>query len=151
MNVEDLVSEFYKRNKYTLTYGTPMDCTRGTEMWSNAEGEQLLPPVARRLPGRPTKNRKKDNDEPIKVKKGVAAKVTKEGKTTTCSRCGELGHNRRGCPKKPEGEDTFQKGTAAAQHGKKISAGIVCNEGAAINMPTTMTKKATKGKGKKKV
>ncbi|KAL0307661.1 UNVERIFIED_CONTAM: hypothetical protein Sangu_3017100 [Sesamum angustifolium] len=54
------------------------------------EPTNLLPPIVRRMPGRPKKNRRK---EP-----GEAPNVVRRSNMVRCKVCNDLGHNKRTCP-----------------------------------------------------
>ncbi|XVF80473.1 hypothetical protein PTKIN_Ptkin15bG0077100 [Pterospermum kingtungense] len=63
----------------------------GPSEWKKCRLEHLLPPIARKTPGRPKKNRRKSADEPKKSK----GKLSRAGLIMTCSLCRQNGHNRR--------------------------------------------------------
>ncbi|GKE24379.1 hypothetical protein Tco_1435891 [Tanacetum coccineum] len=67
----------------------------GSDMWSKFEcPTTLLPPKVHPQIGRPPKKRKKSKGE-IAIVKGD--KLTRKGKTVTCSNCKGIDHNKRGC------------------------------------------------------
>lgn len=51
-----------------------------------------MPPKARRMPGRPKKHRRREDDEI-----GSGCKLSKKGITMKCSRCLMIGHNKSTC------------------------------------------------------
>ncbi|KAK8691228.1 hypothetical protein V6N13_074746 [Hibiscus sabdariffa] len=64
----------------------------GPEQWNPVtEMEPILPPAIRRLPGRPTKKRRKEADEVNNPK------LSKRGQQSNCNKCGMSGHNKRTC------------------------------------------------------
>lgn len=98
---EDYVSPYLRKDKYILAYQRPIDCTRGPEMWEDYQGPKLEPPIFKRRPGRPKKNRIPSTGE---VKTGTSkgskfAWLGREGTRMRCGNCNELGHNIRGCPR----------------------------------------------------
>ncbi|PPS02929.1 hypothetical protein GOBAR_AA17727 [Gossypium barbadense] len=52
----------------------------------------ILPPPLRRPPGRPTKVRRKEPDEPQ-----TTERLSKRGVEMRCSKCKIIGHNKRSC------------------------------------------------------
>lgn len=91
--VEEFVSKYYKWDNYVAAYGTPIECTKGLEMWYDYKGERSEPPLMKRRPGRPRRNRIKPKGGEIKK-----TKVRGHERVMHCSSCGGEGHNRRGCP-----------------------------------------------------
>ncbi|MFQ6635487.1 hypothetical protein Gotur_010293 [Gossypium turneri] len=55
----------------------------------------ILPPTLRKPPGRPTKVRRKESNEPQAIER-----LTKRGVETRCSKCNKKGHNKRSCKEK---------------------------------------------------
>ncbi|KAK9133962.1 hypothetical protein Scep_013490 [Stephania cephalantha] len=43
-------------------------CSSGKTFWPETDGVRIEPPMFKKMPGRPKKNRRKDKDEPRKVK-----------------------------------------------------------------------------------
>ncbi|KAK8596463.1 hypothetical protein V6N12_064951 [Hibiscus sabdariffa] len=67
---------------------------RGEKQWTIEETmEPILPPLFRRPPGRPHKERKGENDEPAPQ----PGKVSRRGVKIYCKKCGGSGHNIRTC------------------------------------------------------
>ncbi|XP_073225566.1 uncharacterized protein [Cicer arietinum] len=57
-----------------------------------SNGDPINPPIMRRAPGRPKKNRNKSNDE-----SKCSNKLPRQFATVKCKNCGKLGHNMRTC------------------------------------------------------
>ncbi|MFQ6640880.1 hypothetical protein Gotur_014323, partial [Gossypium turneri] len=57
---------------------------------------ELLPPIERKMPGRPKKNRRIAEDEPKKLKPDH---LSRKGLLMTCTQCGQHGHNKGFCTK----------------------------------------------------
>lgn len=94
--VESYVHEFFSRDMYLKAYKHTLSPMNGSNMWPETPFTPPLPPKSRRMPGRPTVNRRKDVTE--KVGKH---RVSKVGKKMSCSICHEPGHNKARCPKLP--------------------------------------------------
>ncbi|CAN1184862.1 hypothetical protein LINPERHAP2_LOCUS37210 [Linum perenne] len=76
----------------------------GQQAWEATGGNVLLPPIGRVMPGRPKKNRRKEQQE-LEVraaKNGVGSVITRKGLVMHCKKCKKAGHNSRKC-KEPEG------------------------------------------------
>lgn len=65
---------------------------KGSKDWPRATQAKLLPPKARRMPGRPKKHRRREADEV-----GSGCRLSKKGVAMTCSRCLVIGHNKATC------------------------------------------------------
>ncbi|PPD80931.1 hypothetical protein GOBAR_DD22144 [Gossypium barbadense] len=66
---------------------------RGPKQWASLSNMlPILPPTLRRPPGRPTKVRRKEPDEPQ-----TTERLSKRGVDMRCSKCKRIGHNKRSC------------------------------------------------------
>nr|KAJ0187804.1 hypothetical protein LSAT_V11C900501810 [Lactuca sativa] len=77
----------------------------GQDQWAQKNGEKIYPPIIKRPPGRPRKNRIKSSDESKRRHK--------------CPRCGEYGHREKTC-KNPASQSFDQSETSTSKrlHGK---------------------------------
>ncbi|XP_045816626.1 uncharacterized protein LOC123909782 isoform X2 [Trifolium pratense] len=91
-NPEDFVDHYYSREAYELCYSFSVSAINGQDMWPEAEVEveDMLPPQYKRGPGRPKKMRRRDAHEDAKPRKQRPA-------PNRCTKCGNPGHNTRGC------------------------------------------------------
>ncbi|KAK8595240.1 hypothetical protein V6N13_123120 [Hibiscus sabdariffa] len=71
----------------------------------------ILPPILKRPPGRPKKNRREEADE----RDDHSAKVGKKGIKMTCTKCGRVGHNVRTCKGLVGGNSRLNRRQAQAQ------------------------------------
>ncbi|MFQ6628941.1 hypothetical protein Gotur_008002 [Gossypium turneri] len=55
---------------------------------------ELLPPIERKIPRSPKKNRKMAKDESKKMKPD---RLSRKGLIMTCTQCGQHGHDKRSC------------------------------------------------------
>ncbi|GKE29589.1 mutator type transposase, partial [Tanacetum coccineum] len=67
----------------------------------------IIPPLYKSPIGRPPKKRKKSNDE-IASQSASSDKLSRKGKLVSCGKCGNVGHNRKGC--KGQGGGSSQAG-----------------------------------------
>ncbi|MBA0820650.1 hypothetical protein Gohar_019718 [Gossypium harknessii] len=62
--------------------------------WEKTSIKPVLPPIERKMPRRPKKNRRMAKDEPKKLKLGH---LSRKCLLMTCTQCGQHGHNKRSC------------------------------------------------------
>nr|GEX04179.1 hypothetical protein [Tanacetum cinerariifolium] len=67
----------------------------------------IIPPLYKPPIGRPPKKRKKSNNE-IASQSASLGKLSRKGKSVSCGKCGNVGHNRKGC--RGQGGDSSQTG-----------------------------------------
>ncbi|XP_023754652.2 uncharacterized protein LOC111903098 [Lactuca sativa] len=79
---------------YRNAYKYPLRGMNGSNIWPSTNFIPPLPPLKRKMPGRPKVNRKKDLGE-----KSTRHTVSKVGKKILCSVCKQVGHNKATCPK----------------------------------------------------
>ncbi|KAK1370581.1 hypothetical protein POM88_036673 [Heracleum sosnowskyi] len=60
---ESFVDEYFKKTTYLKSYSYLMSPMKGSKEWPLAKQVKLLPPKARRMPGRPKKHRRREADE----------------------------------------------------------------------------------------
>ena len=89
---EQFVHDCFKKTTYLKAYSYLMSPMKGSKEWPITTQIKLLPPKARRMPGRPKKHRRREADEV-----GSGCKLSKKGITMKCSRCLQIGHNRATC------------------------------------------------------
>lgn len=90
---EDHCHGWLTLGSYKATYEHFIKPTQGVEFWEVTDYDKPVPPVVKRRPGRPKRSRRKDGDE-----QPVNGKLRRTLPPITCSRCGNKGHNRNGCP-----------------------------------------------------
>lgn len=94
---ESWVHKFYKVDTWKKMYEFKIKPLNGRAMWpKSACPIKILPPMHHKQTGRPKKSRKKSADELSQpLVKGF--KLQKIGKTVSCRRCKQVGHNARTC------------------------------------------------------
>ena len=91
---------------FMATYTHILKPLNGEKLWPKTNFAKPLPPMARRMPGRPRRVRKKDAIERGNQKSRSRINafgnrvVIKTGKKVTCSNNFEVGHNSRSCKTK---------------------------------------------------
>ncbi|KAL7607472.1 hypothetical protein Lser_V15G15350 [Lactuca serriola] len=93
-DVGNYVDPMYYGAIYKNTYKYPMRGMNGSNMWPPTEFIPPLPPLKRKMPGRPKVNRRKDSSE-----RGARHTVSKVRKKIMCSVCKQAGHNKVTCSK----------------------------------------------------
>lgn len=101
-----LISKRYSQKVCLAAYAKPIQATQGREVWCKFKGERLEPPVFRKRPGRPTKNRKRSRGEVRQVPGINAATLSRHGRVMHCNNCKEAGHNSRSCKKPKVSQET---------------------------------------------
>lgn len=94
---ENFVADWFKRDIYLKAYSSTINPVKGREFWPASDEGPLQPPVVKRMPGRPIKKRRR---EPLKVKHGNKARLSRHGRVFKCTICHKEGHNRLRCQKK---------------------------------------------------
>ncbi|KAK9177673.1 hypothetical protein WN943_026862 [Citrus x changshan-huyou] len=82
-----------KQDSYLATYSGLIHPIPDKTSWPIADGDDILPPLLRRPPGRPKKNRRRETDE---------VPVERRRYRMQWKHCKEFGHNKRGCPVNPQ-------------------------------------------------
>ncbi|CAI9276308.1 unnamed protein product [Lactuca saligna] len=103
-DVQEYVSPWFTTSMYLNCYRNTINPLNGSDMWPHVDYISPLPPKRRRLPGRPSTKRKRDQIE--RENQGKKHSITKRGSVMKCSICRESGHNRTTCPQKPIGESS---------------------------------------------
>nr|GEW85361.1 hypothetical protein CTI12_AA204890 [Tanacetum cinerariifolium] len=82
------VSAWYSKKMWQNAYSYFIKPVGGSSMWPQTPEEPLLPPVLRKMPGRPRKLRIEHVTERVNV-------ITISGRMITCHNCWEKGHNKK--------------------------------------------------------
>ncbi|KAK9163570.1 hypothetical protein Syun_004472 [Stephania yunnanensis] len=65
---EDFVAHWYHKETYIKAYKHIMGVVPGKNLWPETDGIRIEPPMFKKMPGRPKKNRRKDKDEPRRLR-----------------------------------------------------------------------------------
>ncbi|XVF74327.1 hypothetical protein PTKIN_Ptkin13bG0101500 [Pterospermum kingtungense] len=87
------LSEYFCKEMYKKAYMHMLNPVKGQMFWPKSNDGPLLPPLVKRMPGRPAKKRKR---EPLEGKN--RNKLSRVGRRMTCGFCHKEGHNKSGCP-----------------------------------------------------
>ena len=87
------VSGMYLAAIYRNAYKYPINGMNGSALWPATNYIPPLPPLKRRMPGRPTIKRRRDASE-----RSGAHSIQRSGRKNTCSICKQHGHNKSTCP-----------------------------------------------------
>ncbi|XVF85705.1 hypothetical protein PTKIN_Ptkin17bG0138200 [Pterospermum kingtungense] len=107
-DLDDYVSKWFHPQTFLKAYKFALQPINGPHEWKRSGLEPILPPLARKMSGRPKTTRKKLKGEP-KTKGGHLSRASN---INTCSLCKKEGHNKRRCPFKASGsvkEPTIEK------------------------------------------
>lgn len=94
LDVVGFLDPFYYKKTCVEAYRLHLEPIPGENEWPKENECPIMPPLVSKMPGRPKKKRKRAADE---LQKKNPNKLTKHGVKMTCSKCGSLGHNKRGC------------------------------------------------------
>ncbi|XVE68068.1 hypothetical protein DITRI_Ditri09bG0039400 [Diplodiscus trichospermus] len=139
-NPDEFLHRCYSSQSYLKAYQYALQPINGSHEWKKIELEPMLPPSARKMPGRPKKNRRKAKDEP--KKSSTVEQLSRIGRIMTCSICGIEGHNKLGCS---QNKTTTREGPSQVRGKGKQK--VNHDQTFAVNT----TKSSTKAKGKGKV
>ncbi|XP_019106127.1 uncharacterized protein LOC109135467 [Beta vulgaris subsp. vulgaris] len=98
------VSNWYSVQLYKKAYSGNIKSIPDQEQWTDSTHPLIQPPTLKRGIGRPSRNRRLEEDEKRKGQRS---------KTIRCSKCNTFGHNARTCKGGPTGKEK------AAVGGKK--------------------------------
>ncbi|XP_040948664.1 uncharacterized protein [Gossypium hirsutum] len=96
LQLDDYLNECHHIKTYKKAYSFPMQPINGPHDWPKTGIELALPPIERKMPGRPKKNRRIAKDEPKRLKPDH---LSRKGLLMTCTQCGQHGHNKGFCTK----------------------------------------------------
>ena len=114
---ESWVHESYWLTTWKKVYSYKLYCLNGLHLWKKHPcPNTLIPPKHHTQIGRPPKKRKKSADELSSQKMSSGGKLSRVGKTVTCTVCKTLGHNKRSCKIKVGGSQPM--GASAANTGR---------------------------------
>ncbi|XP_071727827.1 uncharacterized protein [Rutidosis leptorrhynchoides] len=139
---ESWYHDVYKLTTWNNTYQFTVEPLNGRHLWPSAGNLKtrdvtLVAPKKVSTPGRPKKKRRLSVNENDDI--GEGGKISTQGKLKKCGKCGQFGHNRRGC----DGSGSGKKVKAAGDgNGKKVKTAGDGNG--------KKVKAAGKGNGKKK-
>ncbi|KAL4567180.1 hypothetical protein LXL04_022755 [Taraxacum kok-saghyz] len=91
---QDYISEWFTKKKFAETYIGNIRPLNGSNMWARAPYTKPLPPIVRRMQGRPKIRRRKHVTE---VDKGGYKRIRASGGTKICTNYWQKGHNKRTC------------------------------------------------------
>ncbi|KAH6807214.1 hypothetical protein C2S51_028322 [Perilla frutescens var. frutescens] len=89
---EEYVHEYFSRENFFRAYEYEIKSMTSPDFWSKTDNQPIQPPLLRRPSGRPKKQRHKSSIEgkdPHKAKRKYGV--------IKCSKCCQLGHNKRSC------------------------------------------------------
>jgi SWIM zinc finger len=99
-NCEEFIHEYYSKAHYAKTYAPVVMPMPGASDWEKTPHNQPDPPPYKKLPGRPSKKKRRLEPDEGKKQKGNASteQAGREiGKQNRCSFCKQPGHNKRKC------------------------------------------------------
>ena len=102
------VSYWYSQEAWFNAYQFSIKPVLGSKYWKRTNDELPLPPLFRKMPGRPQKQRRKSADENNGTQ---GTQVSRVGRQMTCSNCWQKGHNKAGCQNESQPKPQTEKKT----------------------------------------
>ncbi|PWA41822.1 hypothetical protein CTI12_AA426570 [Artemisia annua] len=90
----DGVSKWLTKEAWQNSYAFFIKPVGGQSMWAKSTLPPPMPPKKRKMPGRPKLKRTR---HPSEVNESNTQRVSRTGRTMTCSNCYRKGHNKKGC------------------------------------------------------
>ncbi|CAI9302910.1 unnamed protein product [Lactuca saligna] len=87
------ISKWFGKAMYISSYSYNILPVNGSNLWTEAPYIKPLPPLERRMPGRPTVKRKRHVSE----RDDKFSQVSSKGRTVQCQNCQQKGHNKKTC------------------------------------------------------
>ena len=100
-----LLVAFGRKSIVLTTYSFIVYPCNEPNLWPSLQTLVMLPPVMRRAPERPKKERNKRNDESTK-----RSNLARQWKSIVCKKCRKIGHNKRTCKGKTSIDRSIPKG-----------------------------------------
>ncbi|KAL5709591.1 hypothetical protein ACHQM5_020261 [Ranunculus cassubicifolius] len=136
------VAKWFRVETFKKSYSYFMQPVNGEKLWIKTNGQEIKPPMDRRMPGRPKKNRRKDaSEEPKKAKN--SNQISRKGRVMHCKRCGKPGHNVGTC-KTPESELPAKNNMPGSKRGTYFRPGVNI-EHIVSAQATSSTQKSSQG------
>ncbi|GJR25514.1 hypothetical protein Tco_1101746 [Tanacetum coccineum] len=96
-SVKPNVHAAYRLKTWAHVYSFKVNPCNGREMWPVVEYRTvIIPPLYKPQVGMPPKKRKKSHGD-IANESCLTGKHSRKGKSVRCGKCGNVGHNRKGC------------------------------------------------------
>ncbi|XP_014490240.1 uncharacterized protein LOC106752970 [Vigna radiata var. radiata] len=104
LDAEDFIPTCFRRSTYEEVYASIIYPVNGHLLWERTPYHDVLPPIKRKLPGRPKKKRRLEAWELTKddTQMHVGGHIKK------CSICRQRGHNKNNCPLCPQPTETTE-------------------------------------------
>ncbi|KAL5727700.1 hypothetical protein ACHQM5_000865 [Ranunculus cassubicifolius] len=144
-NPDMYVSKWFKVETYKKSYGFFLQPLNGEKLWSKQSGMHILPPIDKRMPGRPKKNRRKDPNEESKKSKANSTEISRKGRVMHCTRCTLPGHNAKSC-KVPDAQLPQKTNMPGSKRGRYYMPGVDIS--GIIKSQATTSTAATKSSGR---
>ncbi|CAN1268567.1 hypothetical protein LINPERPRIM_LOCUS13226, partial [Linum perenne] len=91
------ILDCYKVETYWSIYDHVMELMDGHASWTPSTYDSVQPPLTRKMPGRPKKNRVRSVEELLARDKKDTSKMSRIGRVITSTFCTKEGHNTRTC------------------------------------------------------
>ncbi|XP_052734198.1 uncharacterized protein LOC128196726 [Vigna angularis] len=101
---DNFIPTCFRRSTYEEVYASIIFPLNGPQLWQTTNFNDVLPPLIRKLPGRPKKKRKLEAWELTKDN----TQMRVGGHRKKCTICRQTKHNRNNCPLRPQPAEATQ-------------------------------------------
>lgn len=115
---EEYVHYYFHKETYLRTYSHFLHPLNGQNMWPKTNFVPPLPPIIRRPPGRPKRQRRRNADETQNPSQG---RLRKTDTVIRCGKCHLMGHNSRTCRGQPVGGNPRSRERTRGSQGQRGS------------------------------
>ncbi|XP_048494366.1 uncharacterized protein LOC104908537 [Beta vulgaris subsp. vulgaris] len=146
-NPEDFVDDYYSKATYLKAYSIHVRPMPGMSQWEKNDMPKPLPPVHRKMPGKPSKKKRKKE-----VGEDEGRFVKKPKKPNNCSNCGQPGHNILKCKNpttardnkggRPSSNDPWVKNQRQNKLAKALTTTSVANGTQEVSTSHNMQRRA---------
>ncbi|KAI3720870.1 hypothetical protein L2E82_31868 [Cichorium intybus] len=89
----EFISSWFSKDKFIASYASNIQPVNGSNLWVETPYTKPLPPLEKRMPGRPSIKRKRHVSE----YEDKYSQVSGKGRTVQCTNCLQKGHNKLSC------------------------------------------------------
>ncbi|KAL2324720.1 hypothetical protein Fmac_023778 [Flemingia macrophylla] len=111
LDPKEYIPQCFRKTAYELVYAPIIYLLNGPSLWHRTGYTDVLPPPARKMPGRPKKRR---NLEAWELRKDDT-QLRKACIPKKCSRCQQLNHNKVTCKMDPTSQTSHPQSTEQSQ------------------------------------
>ncbi|XP_027171923.1 uncharacterized protein LOC113771547 [Coffea eugenioides] len=136
LKFEEYVDACYHREAYLRASNFTIGPVPSKQLWVDSKMQYLNPPLVKKQPGRPKKQRKKGPEEPTNQQK-----ASRKGLAVYCRRCLKTGHNIRTCKSAIDPKSKLYKAPKVGQTASKATSVASAAQASVSSTATTVSLK----------